>query len=459
MTNGEAHPDYQMLVQTIPQLVWVTTAKGIPVYFNPQWLDYTAFSVTEDLEANWTSLLHPEDRAPAAAAWTHAVETGEPFEIEYRLRRHDGVFHWFLVRGLPIRDETGQIARWVGTCTDIDRAKHEEAENARAHLAAIVRSSADGIVSKDLTGIVTSWNPAAERIYGYTAQEMIGRSKAIVIPPELPEELSTMLRKIRAGEQIEHYETIRIRKDGTRINLSISVSPIRDSAGRIIGASTIARDITERVQHLHEIQALNARLQRAIQETHHRVKNNLQIMAALAELQTAEGNETVPVSALNRMGQHTRSLAAIHDLLVQGIRVDRSTDRLSTRDLLDRLIALLRDTSGGRPIVYEADDFIVPVREGSSLALLVSELVSNAVKHGAGTITLSLRAGDGLARLEVTDEGAGFAEDFDPQQAANIGLGLTESVGRYDLGGTLVFDNKPSGGGRVQVVFPMPALD
>lgn len=142
--------------------------------------------------------------------------------------------------------EDGTVCGLVAVVHDI--TERNDADNARAYLAAIVHSSEDAIVSKDLNGIITSWNPAAERIYGYTAEEIIGRSKSLVIPPELPDELQTILGKIRAGERIANYETLRIRKDGKRVNLSITVSPIRDINGQIIGASTIARDITEQIR-------------------------------------------------------------------------------------------------------------------------------------------------------------------------------------------------------------------
>jgi PAS domain S-box-containing protein len=117
------------------------------------------------------------------------------------------------------------------------------------HLSAIVDSSDDAIVSKDLNGIVMSWNSAAERMFGFTADEMIGRSIRLVIPPDRQAEEDDVLAHIRRGERVEHYETVRQRKDGTRLSISLTVSPIlRDETGRVVGASKIARDVTERVQ-------------------------------------------------------------------------------------------------------------------------------------------------------------------------------------------------------------------
>lgn len=114
----------------------------------------------------------------------------------------------------------------------------------RLRLAAVVESSDDAIVSKDLDGTIRTWNRAAERIFGYTAAEMVGNSVFRLIPPELHEEEHTLLARIRAGEHIAHYETMRVRKDGQRILVSLTLSPLVDSEGRLIGASTIKRDVT-----------------------------------------------------------------------------------------------------------------------------------------------------------------------------------------------------------------------
>src|SRR6516164_3259876 len=132
----------------------------------------------------------------------------------------------------------------------------KEGEIARARLAAIVESSNDAIVSKDLNGVITSWNAAAEQLFGYTAAEAIGRSILMIIPEDRADEEPVILRRIRAGERVEHFETVRRRKDGTRVEISVTISPIVDAHGRIIGASKIARDITER-KRVEEMQRIS----------------------------------------------------------------------------------------------------------------------------------------------------------------------------------------------------------
>lgn len=211
----------------------------------------------------------------------------------------------------------------------------------------------------------------------------------------------------------------------------------------------------ERLEHLREIEMLNERLKRSVRATHHRVKNNLQIISALVEIQLDIGATEVPVAVITRIGQHTRALAAIHDLLTEETTQDAGTEALSSRATMDRLIPLLQATTGGRPIHFQVDDFPLSIRKGASLALLVSEIISNAVKHARSDISLTLVAEGDLARLEVCDDGPGFPPAFDWMEAANTGLSLIDSTGRHDLHGTISYENRPEGGARVVVRFPI----
>ncbi|MGA8491024.1 MAG: PAS domain S-box protein, partial [Terriglobales bacterium] len=129
-----------------------------------------------------------------------------------------------------------------------DVTERKRAEDASRRLGAIVESSDDAIVSKDLNGVITSWNAGAQRIFGYAEAEVVGHSITIIIPPELRDEETRILQRLRVGDHIQHYETVRVTKQGKRVNVSLTISPMRDSEGRIVGASKIARDITERKQ-------------------------------------------------------------------------------------------------------------------------------------------------------------------------------------------------------------------
>jgi PAS domain S-box-containing protein len=155
-----------------------------------------------------------------------------------------GEERWSVVRAMPVFDENGSVLMAVNIFHDV--TERNRAEMLRAQLAAIVESSDDVIIGKTLDGIITSWNSGAERIYGYSAEETVGQPISMLVPPERPDEIPTILESIRRGEKVDHYETVRVTKDGRRLDISLTVSPIRNPAGDIVGASTIARDITER---------------------------------------------------------------------------------------------------------------------------------------------------------------------------------------------------------------------
>jgi two-component system cell cycle sensor histidine kinase/response regulator CckA len=200
----------------------------------------------------WAERVHPDDLAVTEASSRAAFESGaESWEHEYRFRRADGSWARILERAFVVRDPQGKAIRAVGAMQDITQRK--ESEEATTRLAAIVASSTDAIVGKTPEGVVTSWNAAAERIFGYAESEIVGQSIFLLIPPELHPEEREVLERIRRGERVEFSETERVRKDGTRINISVTVSPIRDSSGVVIGASSIKRDITERKRAAAEL--------------------------------------------------------------------------------------------------------------------------------------------------------------------------------------------------------------
>ncbi len=207
----------------------------------------------------------PEDRAGVDAAMRLCLETGAEYRSEHRILHPRKGLRWIQAVGRPQLGAGNRPVRVSGMVSDI--TDRRESDRARAYMAAIVESSEDAIISKTLDGVITSWNPAAERLYGYLASEVIGRSITVIVPPELHREELDLLARVRAGMRVEHFETIRVAKDARRIPVSLTVSPVRDADGRIIGISKIARDLTELQRSNRELQALRDRLAEELEAT------------------------------------------------------------------------------------------------------------------------------------------------------------------------------------------------
>jgi PAS domain S-box-containing protein len=186
---------------------------------------------------------HPEDRAKWKGAIDRAIDQKSDYEVEFRILLPDAATKYIHTVGHPVLNASGDLVQFVGSSTDITERKR--AEQATRLLAAIVESSHDAIVSKSLNGVITSWNKGAERLFGYAAEEAVGQNITLIIPPERRDEERTILEQLTRGERVDHFETVRMRKDGSLLDVSLTISPMKDVSGRVVGASKLARDITE----------------------------------------------------------------------------------------------------------------------------------------------------------------------------------------------------------------------
>jgi PAS domain S-box-containing protein len=231
------------------------------VHFSPEYkrqLGYQDEEFADDLR-ELEIRLHPGDRERVTQSLHTYLADPRPFyQSQYRVRHRDGDYRWMLVRAELIRDVNGRSCRVLGC--QLDLTERNRAEEDRGRLAAIVQSSDDAIVGKTLSGIVTSWNEGARRLFGYTTNEMVGEPLLRLIPPDRLDEEPTILERLRRGERVEHFETVRRHKDGSLVEVSVSISPIRDASGRIVGASKIARDVGGRKRAQAAIDQANERL-------------------------------------------------------------------------------------------------------------------------------------------------------------------------------------------------------
>ena len=266
------------LLEALPVAVYTTDAEGRITFYNRAaaelWGHHPELGSSQwcgSWRLYWSNGRPlPHNECPMAIA---LKEGREVRDVEAIVERPDGTRVRFRPYPTPLRDPSGQLVGAINLLMDVTERHDADMESAR--LAAIGVSSDDAIISKTLEGRITSWNASATRIFGYDANEMIGDSILRIIPPELHGEEREILARLQRGERIEHYETVRVAKDGRRVDVSLTVSPLRDRSGKVVGASKVGRDITDRKRA--------EKLQRVLtDELAHRVKNTLATVQAIA---------------------------------------------------------------------------------------------------------------------------------------------------------------------------------
>jgi PAS domain S-box-containing protein len=378
------------VLEALPVAVYITDAEGRITFYNEAAAAFWGYR-PELGSAQWCGswrLFWPDGRPMAHDECPMAIAlkggravTGDEAIAE----RPDGTRVPFASYPSPLKDESGRVIGGVNLLIDI--AARKDGELATQRLAAIVSSSDDAIVSKTLDGIVTSWNTGASRIFGYEPEEMIGRSIKTIIPPDLQGEEDEILAKLRRGERIDHFDTIRMAKDGRLIAVSLTVSPIRDRTGRVIGASKVARDFTERKR--------NEDLQRLLfDELNHRVKNTLASIQAIAS--QSMRNAAKPSDFVSSFNGRVQALARAHDLLVQG-----KMQGTTLHELIREQVVL--GAVDGARISYAGPEVTLDARIAVQLALVLHELATNARKYGAlsvpgGQLTIRWKLDVGTGR-------------------------------------------------------------
>jgi two-component system NarL family sensor kinase len=330
------------------------------------------------------------------------------------------------------------------------------AQESRLRLAAIVDSSDDAIISKMLDGTLLSWNHGAEDLYGYNAEEMVGKSIFLIIPPERHEEMNQIFQTLRQGHRVDHLETVRLRRDGTRVDVDVTVSPLRDETGRVTGASAIARDITERKRMEDSLRQLSGRILKAQDEERRRIAREIHDSTvqklALLSMNLAQLQNTKDPQAFRAMLQSSQ------DLSKQCAQELRSVSYLLHPPMLEELglVSALKIYAEGfsqrsgvaLDIEVEPDFERLPPEMEITLFRVAQESLSNILRHSnsqRAKIKLSRNSGIELA---VMDEGRGFSQakksdvTGDVQMGVGI-LGMTERM--KQLGGTLRIDSGPTG--------------
>jgi PAS domain S-box-containing protein len=386
-----------------------------------------------DLDANpWAvhELIHPDDRARIEAAESRADAQGLAIDFEYRARARDGALKWINARSAPRVQPDGTVVR-DGILLDITARK--QVEEARNRLAAIVESAEDAIISTTLNGVITSWNAGAERLLGYSAQDVIGKNIALIIPMERQEEEPRFRARIALGESIEHCETVRLHNSGRRLDVALSISPIRDSAGKAIGYAKIMHDISARKCLEKEVLEIATREQRRIGHAiHDTIGQELTALNLLADSLIAKLARRASPDAVIA-GKLATGLQRVIGQ-IRGIARGLVPVEVDSQGLLAALAALATRISESSGVICTLDrgghlPEVDDNHTATHLFHIAQEAVTNALRHGRPShITLALSEVDGAVTLRIQDDGVGF-----PGEAAE-GNGMGLKIMHYRAG-------------------------
>ncbi len=357
------------VMEALPVAVYTVDKQGRITFFNEAAADLWGRRpvIGRDLWCGAWKLRHFDGRAMAHGECPMAVSVLEGRDIAWDqaiAERPDGELVPFKAHPRLLRDESGEIVGALNTLLDL--RTQTQGDEARMRLAAIVESSMDAVVSKDMNGIITSWNAAAERLFGYTGAEAIGRPVTMLIPPDRLSEEASIISRIRAGERVPSYETVRLRKGGSPVPVSLTISPVRDGIGRIIGASKIARDISSHKESERRIRLL-------MREVNHRVKNQYSVIISMIR-ETSKSAGT-PATFLEQVRERITALSHSHDLLV-----DAEWRGATIGDLINAQLkgfAVQDRISMAGPVITLQPNAV------QYLGIAFHELATNSAKHGA----------------------------------------------------------------------------
>jgi PAS domain S-box-containing protein len=434
----ESEYQFRIFANAAPAILWTTEPDASCSFLSRSWSNYTGQNEEEALGFGWLEPVHPEDREEARRGLLDANIRREPFSLDYRLRRADGEYRWAIDAGQPRFDVDGNFAGFIGSVIDIHERK--QAERVSELLSAIVDSSDDAIISKDLNGVITSWNKGAERLFGYTAEEAVGRPVTMLIPAERLDEEPKILEQLKRGERVEHFETIRMRKDGSQLDISLTISPVKDNHGRIVGASKVARDISDRKlteqalrEYAEQLKDADQRKDEFLATLAHELRNPLApILNAVGLLKqpslTAEHFQLAREIAESQLNQMVRLVDDLLDISrISRGKIDLKKERVTLKAILDQALETSRPhvNAAGHQLsvtlpprdVYLDGDLV-------RLAQVVSNLINNACKYSANNGKIEIKAD-----VETEIENSGNQRD-----AANgSGKAVKESTGELVL--------------------------
>jgi PAS domain S-box-containing protein len=503
--NGQAAPSlfsgehgFREMIDALPAAIYTTDAKGKITHFNPACVEFSGRTPeigTDHWCVTW-KLYYPDGRPMPHDQCPMAIALKEGVAIrgsEAIAERPDGTRIWFMPYPTPLFDDAGEITGGINMLVDITERKNAESDG--AYLAAIVESSDDAIVTKGLDGIITTWNASAERLFGYSAPEAIGKSITMIIPLDRLDEEPQIIERIRRGDRVDHFETQRVRKDGKLLDISLTISPVKDRAGRIVGASKVARDITDRKraeqqlrQAKQEADEANIAKDMFLATLSHEMRTPLSAITGWMHIlrggkqagcSDAELNEGLDVIDRNSqtMVQLINDVLDVSRIISGKLRLDVRPYELD--EIIRNAIDVVRPAAQARDIKLgvEFDPAANAVScDAARMQQVVWNLLSNAIKFTpkGGVVRVTLDRTQSDFRIAISDNGQGIAPDLLPyvfdrfrqadsstrRQLGGLGLGLSIAKHLVEMhGGTIRADSPGEGrGATFTVLLPIRAV-
>jgi PAS domain S-box-containing protein len=458
------------ILANVRESVIVTDLQGKIIYWNEGAQRIFGYCASEML-GKTPALLYPQVEETNLQTDLQRVLAGTDYLGEWEGRRKNGGIVWVDIRTTLLRNRDGEPIGFLGLAKDIHERKLMEEELGK--YAAIISSCDDAIVSKTLDGTITSWNQAAERMFGYTAAEAIGQHITLIIPSELHQEEEEIIGKLRQGIRIQHYETVRRRKDGTKLEVSLSISPVKDSAGIIIGAAKIARDITERRE-------LERRKDEFISVASHELKTPItilkgftQVLLRKLERQGMQGADPMLTKMEAQINRLTRLIDELLDVSkIQAGRLDYDEEPVDLAALLQETVEILQPTTLTHTLIVGETTQAMVMGDKDRLGQVLTNLMNNAIKYSpqANQVDLAITTSNKTVTLRIRDYGVGipkahqrhiferFYRGRDSQNKAFPGLGMGlyiahEIVKRH--GGEITVESEEGKGSTFVVSLPL----
>lgn len=482
----ESEHRFRVLADSEPVMVWMADAGGLRRYFNKQWLQFTGRSTERESGNGWAEHIHPDDHESFLATYAEAYAARRGVEIEYRLSRRDGEYRWLLDHGVPRFAEDGSFAGYVGSCVDLtDRKRAEEASRASmARLNAVLDNVLDGIITIGGSGVIETFNPAAERLFGYAASEVVGANVKVLMPEPYHSEHDSYLQKYRRSGVAKVIgigrEVVGRRKDGTTFAMDLGVSEFRLNGRHCFVG--LVRDIEERKRAEAALRESDRRKDEFLAMLAHELRNPLApIRNAVAVLHTVDDAEPRVQLARDIVGRQVQHLARLVDDLLDVSRITRG------RVVLRRAFVALASVVDGaveasgpliearrqRLTVTLPDEPVHLSADATRLAQVLGNLLNNAAKftpEGGAIEVAAERVGQDVV-LRVRDNGVGIEAGllehiFEPfvqseraldRSQGGLGIGLTLVKGLVTLHGGSVDARSAGPGQGSEFIVRLPA--